>query len=109
MKIHPIFNIRLLSPYQENDIHGPNLMTPSPKVIDGNEEYEIAGIAVHQVRDGHMEYYTMWKNQPHDKNKWLTESDLAPHTLEILNDYRKMNHIAPFNCKWTFKSGCIKA
>ena len=40
-KIHPIFHATLLSPYHENNVHGPNFPTPPPDLIAGEEQYKI--------------------------------------------------------------------
>ena len=40
-KIHDVFHINLLTPYQETDFHGPNFAQPPPDLIDGEEEYEV--------------------------------------------------------------------
>ena len=48
-KIHPVFHTTLLSPYRENDIHGPNFPASPPDLITGEEEYEIDQILCHRV------------------------------------------------------------
>ena len=47
-KIHLVFYVTLLSPYHENDVHGPNFSTPPPDLIAGEEEYEIDQILCHK-------------------------------------------------------------
>ena len=47
-KIHNMFHASLLSPYHENDIHGPNFPAPPPDLIQGEEEYEIEKILRHR-------------------------------------------------------------
>ena len=46
-KIHPVFHALLLTPYKENDIHGPNFPQPPPDLINGEEEYEVEWILKH--------------------------------------------------------------
>jgi len=46
-KIHPVFHAVLLSPYQENSIHGKNYLLPPPNLIEGEEEYEVEAITAH--------------------------------------------------------------
>ena len=43
-KIHDVFHINLLTPYQETDFHGPNFAQPPPDLIDGEEEYKVEQI-----------------------------------------------------------------
>jgi hypothetical protein len=88
-RIHPVFHATLLSTYHENDIHGPNEIEATPDLIEKQEEYEVAGIIKHRERDNQIQYLVSWKNMSHDENEWLTEPELAPHALEILNNYRK--------------------
>ncbi|KIN92934.1 hypothetical protein M404DRAFT_36574 [Pisolithus tinctorius Marx 270] len=43
-KLHNVFHASLLSPYCENDIHGPNFPAPPPDLINEEEEYEVEAI-----------------------------------------------------------------
>ena len=43
-KIHLVFHASFLTPYLENDIHGPNFPAPLPDLIENEEEYEIEWI-----------------------------------------------------------------
>lgn len=47
-RIHPIFHTALLSPYRENDMHGPNYTRPPPDKIEGESCYEVESIIKHQ-------------------------------------------------------------
>jgi transposase InsO family protein len=108
-RIHNVFHAVLLTPYLENDIHGPNDETPSPDLIEGNEEYEVEGIINHRTKNGQDQFYIKWKDYNHEENSWMTEDDLAPHSLELLNDYRKENRLKPFDKSWDFNApGRIK-
>ena len=40
-RIHPVFHIDLLTPYQETPMHGANYQRPPPDLVDGEEEYEV--------------------------------------------------------------------
>ena len=46
-RIHPVFHTSLLTPYKENDVHGPNYPQPPPDLINREEEYEIECILKH--------------------------------------------------------------
>ena len=35
------FHVALLTPYKENDVHGPNFPHPPPDLVKGQEEWEI--------------------------------------------------------------------
>ena len=49
--IHPMFHTSLLSPYCETPSHGPNFSRPPLDLIDGEEEYKVEQIKVHQNFD----------------------------------------------------------
>jgi hypothetical protein len=46
-KIHPVFHAALLTPYKENNPHGPNFTKPPPDLIDQEEQYKMDGIINH--------------------------------------------------------------
>jgi hypothetical protein len=100
--------VTLLSPYHENDIYGTPNPLPTPRIVEGEEEYEIEGILAHRQRDNHMEYRVKWKNFPYEEDEWLKEEDITPHTLQILDNYRKLQQIAPYDRTWNITEGCIK-
>ena len=47
-KIHLVFHASPLTPYKENEIHGPNFPEPPPDLINEEEEYEIKWILKHR-------------------------------------------------------------
>ena len=46
-EIYPIFHVSLITPYYENETHGPNFIKPPPDLIDNEEEFEIETIVSH--------------------------------------------------------------
>ena len=46
-KIHNVFHAVLLCPYIENDIHRSNFPQPPPKLLEGEEVYEVESIIRH--------------------------------------------------------------
>src|SRR5258707_7728284 len=46
--IHDVFHTSLLSPYQENAVHGPNFSKPPPDLVQGTEEYEVQHLVNHR-------------------------------------------------------------
>ena len=91
-KIHNVFHASLLTPYQENDTHGPNFSNPPPDLVDGEEEYEIEAIKGHQPFRGYWRYLVKWKGYPTSENSWHTASELK-NALEILQEYKKTHKI----------------
>jgi hypothetical protein len=50
-KIHPVFHAKLLSPFKENDIHGPNFIRPPADLMEEEEEFEVEAIVGHKPRN----------------------------------------------------------
>ena len=94
-KIHDIFHIDLLTPYQEMDFHGPNFAQPPPDLIDGEEEYEVEQVldARQYSRGRKVQYLIKWKGYPDSDNQWVDWNDL--HAEEALEDFRKRQPHAP--------------
>ena len=94
-KIHDVFHIDLLTPYQETDFHGPNFAQPPPNLIDGEEEYEVEQIldARRHGRGRKVQYLIKWKGYPDSDNQWVDWNDL--HAEEALEDFRKRQPHAP--------------
>jgi len=42
--LYDTFHASLLTPYKENEVHGPNYTRPPPDLVDGEEEWEIEHI-----------------------------------------------------------------
>jgi len=51
-KIHSVFHASLLSPYKETPEFSPNFILQPSKLINGEEEYEVATIRAHQGSPG---------------------------------------------------------
>ena len=92
-KIHPVFHATLLTPYHENDTHGPNYPLPPPDLIDGEEEYEVEAITAHKRSRGRMSYYVKWKGYPTSESSWEPEGHLR-NAPDILNTYKKRHKLS---------------
>ena len=46
------FHVALLTPYKENDVHGPNFPCPPPDLVEGQKEWEIEQIVRHKKQRG---------------------------------------------------------
>jgi hypothetical protein len=46
-KIHPVFHAALLSPFRQNNEHGPSFSSEALDLIDGHEEHEVEAIIGH--------------------------------------------------------------
>ena len=89
MKIHDVFHIDLLIPFNETTSYGQAYTQPPPELIDGEEEYEVEDIISDRKfgRSKKKQYLIKWKGYPHSENSWVNAKDLhAPEILRRYND-----------------------
>ena len=91
-KIHPVFHATLLTPYCENDTHGPNYTLPPPDLIEGEEEYEVEAIKAHKRSRGRMTYHVKWKGYPDAESSWEPEDNLR-NAPDILQAYKRRHNL----------------
>src|SRR5258708_16239381 len=87
-KIHNIFHACLLTPYNENDIHGPNETRLPPDLINGFKEYEVELIRAHKGNGTRRRYLIKWRNYNSSNNTWQPEDNLN-NTEQILKKYKR--------------------
>ena len=88
MKIHNVFHIDLLIPYNETEEYGETYPQPPPELIDGEEEYEVEEI-INERRHGRnrkLQYLIKWKGYPSSENSWIDSTDV--HAPELIEEYR---------------------
>jgi Chromo (CHRromatin Organisation MOdifier) domain len=73
-KIHNVFHATLLRPYIENEVYGNNYSRPLPKLLEGEEVYEVKTILKHQKRGRGCQYYAKWKGYPIIEATWENKS-----------------------------------
>jgi Chromo (CHRromatin Organisation MOdifier) domain len=73
-KIHNVFHATLLQPYIKNKIYGNNYPRPLPKLLEGEEVYEVKTILRHQRRGRGYQYYVKWKGYSITEATWENES-----------------------------------
>lgn len=93
-KVHPVFHASFLTPYKENDTHGPNYTRPPPDLIDDQEEYEVEAIVGHRKQRGGISYRIKWKGYSSAENTWEPEDMLLPHAQELLKGYKRAKKLA---------------
>ena len=49
-RIHNVFHATLLKHYKENEVYGENFTKPPPKLLEGEEVYEVEKILNHRKR-----------------------------------------------------------
>jgi hypothetical protein len=87
-RIHNTFHASLLSPYRENDFHGPNYPEPPPDILNEEEEWEVEAILSHKGVGNRRRYLVKWKGYGSNENTWEPEAHLK-HARAILNNYKK--------------------
>ena len=83
-----MFHASLLTPYRENEVHGPNFPAPPPDLIDNEEEYKINQILKHHSPPKNQSYLIRWKGYTAEGDMWLKEAELG-NTAETLNAYKR--------------------
>jgi hypothetical protein len=73
-KIHNVFHATLLWPYIENEVYGNNYPRPLPKLLEGEEVYEVKTIFKHRRRGRGCPYYVKWKGYPITEATWENKS-----------------------------------
>jgi Chromo (CHRromatin Organisation MOdifier) domain len=69
-KIHNVFHATLLRPYIKNKVYGNNYPRPLPKLLEGEEVYEVETILRHRRRGRGYQYYVKWKGYPITEATW---------------------------------------
>jgi hypothetical protein len=65
--------VTLLRPYKENETYGANFLKPPPKLVEGDELYEVKTILGHRRRGRGHQYYVKWKGYPISEASWKLE------------------------------------
>jgi hypothetical protein len=63
MKIHPVFHVSMLKPYQADEF-GRNNPPPPPIIINNNNEYEVESVLDKRTFRGKMQYLVKWLGYP---------------------------------------------
>lgn len=76
-KIHPVFHVSYLEPYQrrEGDDDIPSM--PPPELINDEEEWEVEEVLGRKTRKGEIFYKVKWVGYPEDYNQWLPEENMG--------------------------------
>jgi hypothetical protein len=88
MKIHDVFHIDLLTPYQETQAYGINYPRPPPELMEGEEEYEVEEIVADRKHRNKQQYLVKWVGYPYSDNSWVNANDL--HAPELLARYHSV-------------------
>ena len=88
-KIHPVFHVDLLTPYQETVFHGPNYTRPPLDLIDNEEEYEVEQVLDSRVRGRNckVQYLVKWVGYPDSNNQWVNSDQMMANNA--IAEYKK--------------------
>ncbi len=86
-QLHNTFHASLLSPYHETKQYGNNYVHPTPELIDGEPEWEVAKVLVSQWyrRQKKLQYLIQWKGYPESENSWEPVENVQ--ALNLLNEF----------------------
>ena len=89
--IYNVFHSSLLSPYHENEVHGPNFTRPPSDLINREEEYEVEHVVNHcyHGQSRQLQYLIKWKGYLESDNTWKSSDQV--HTPDLLKDYHHLN------------------
>ena len=93
-RIHNAFHAFLLTPYVENEIHGPNYARPPAELEEHEEaEWEVESIVGHRKRGRGHQYHVLWKGYPITEATWEPETvfEHAQETLLPYKEYHRLN------------------
>lgn len=93
-RVHPVFHASLLSPYHENNVHGPNYLRKPPDNVQDMEQWEVAAIVNHKWSKKYKEYLfrVRWKTYGSSDDTWEWE-DAFDDSREIFDAYKKKNEL----------------
>ena len=95
MKIHPVFHVQLLEPYEPNTIAGRVQSPPEPVVTEeGEEEYEVEAILDSRRRRNSFDYLVKWKGYSAAENSWELIKNLE-HASELVAKFHQIHPGAP--------------
>jgi hypothetical protein len=90
MKVHPVFNVTLLSPERRDTIPGRVLAEPAPVIVEGHKEYEIDRFLDSNWYGRHFQYKVRWKGYDKEHDEWIFRDDLEEDLgQEGLAEYKR--------------------
>ncbi len=87
LKIHPVFNIELLTPHRPNTLPSrPEPTPPYPVVIPGREEeFLVSEILDSKLLRRKLRYLVRWEGYSDEYNEWIDAEDLAADNDLVLD------------------------
>src|SRR5271170_6868058 len=84
MWVHPVFHVSLLMPYQESTLPRRTQEPPPPVEVEGELEYEVAGILDSKIERERLKYLVDWVNCGPEERTWEPAENVknAPDAVE---------------------------
>ena len=93
-RLHPVFSIVKLTPYEEDQIPGRRSKPPPPPIlVDGEEQYEVERILDSRMRYRRLEYLVKWQGYDDGYNSWEPHYNLA--APDVVADFHRRHPAAP--------------
>jgi hypothetical protein len=86
MKIHLVFHVSLLEPYDESSIPSKFWIPPPPVEIEGQEEFEVLEILDSRIIQRKLEYLVQWQGYNVSERTWEPAANLC-RVLEMLQEF----------------------
>ncbi|KAH7427492.1 hypothetical protein KP509_10G046600 [Ceratopteris richardii] len=90
MRIHPVFHISMLEPYQISPLRGER-PSPSPPIeIDDHKEFEVEHVLDSRISRGRLEYLIHWKGYDISDRTWNLQKTFREHQSRFKNSIREI-------------------
>ncbi|KAH7315890.1 hypothetical protein KP509_21G069700 [Ceratopteris richardii] len=94
MRVHPVFHVSMLEPYQISPVRGER-PSPSPPIeIDDHEEFEVEHVLDSKISRGRLEYLIHWKGYDISDRTWEPTQNLHRAPIKV-REFHKRNPRKP--------------
>ncbi|KAH7292763.1 hypothetical protein KP509_29G084200 [Ceratopteris richardii] len=94
MRIHPVFHVSMLEPYQISPLRGER-PSPSPPIeIDDHEEFEDKHVLDSRISRGRLEYLIQLKGYVISDRTWEPAENLQRAPIKV-REFHKRNPMKP--------------
>jgi len=73
LRIHPVFNVSDVRPFNESTIPGQKSKTPEPVIVNEETRYEVEEILNSRLSRGKLQFLIKWKGYTDEHNSWQPE------------------------------------
>ena len=94
LRVHNVFHVSLLEPYNVNQI--PNRVTtpPPPVIVDGYEEHEVDSVLDSRVHYRRLQYLVKWSGLPLEQSTWEYVENVA-NCADLVDAFHQANPHKP--------------